>query len=532
VPFVLVALALMAWALDERAHDGRVPRNTEVAGLGIGGLDRDGLEPVMDRLTRRYERGQVVVRTADGDLRVAGADLGLTFVEGATIERALAEGADVPLVRRPLEWVGSLLSPRQVPVTVRADPTRAAEVVAERDPTGRQLPVEPAVEGRDGSVVVVPGEQGRGLDGATVARAVPAAAADGDLPVVVEAEPEPIAPRFDDQVAQELADEAMERTAAPLPLVAGGTRAVVPVEVQREWFSSTATDEGIELVVDPGQAHGDVEELLSGAGTAPVNAVFVVEGEAVVVVPGRDGSACCAEGAGDLVVDALGAATPVELPLRPVRPQRTTAEAQALGIVEPIGTFTTSYTAGQSRNQNIQRMADLVRGAVIEPGGRLSVNGHVGERTREKGFTDGGEIRDGVLTTAVGGGVSQFATTAFNAAFFAGLPIPEYQMHSLYFSRYPYGREATLSFPQPDLVIANDLPHGVLVWTSHTDTSVTVTLYGTPAWAVEQTGQVESRLGACTRVTTERTRTPVGGGEPRVDTFSAAYRPREGVTCG
>ncbi len=50
----------------------------------------------------------------------------------------------------------------------------------------------------------------------------------------------------------------------------------------------------------------------------------------------------------------------------------------------------------------------------------------------------------------VGGGVSQFATTLFNAAFFAGLDFGEYQSHSSStFSRYPYGREATMSLPAP-----------------------------------------------------------------------------------
>jgi vancomycin resistance protein YoaR len=35
----------------------------------------------------------------------------------------------------------------------------------------------------------------------------------------------------------------------------------------------------------------------------------------------------------------------------------------------------------------------------------------------------------------VGGGVSQFATTLFNAGFFAGVPIEEHKPHSFYISR-------------------------------------------------------------------------------------------------
>jgi vancomycin resistance protein YoaR len=233
-----------------------------------------------------------------------------------------------------------------------------------------------------------------------------------------------------------------------------------------------------------------------------------------------------------LVVNALrsGAGTPVDLPLKAVEPERTLAEAQALGVSAPIGSFTTNYAAGQSRVTNIHRIADLVRGVVIEPGQTFSVNGHVGARTAGKGFALGGFINQGVLEEAIGGGVSQFATTLFNAAFFGGLDFEEYQSHSLYISRYPYGREATLSFPKPDLILKNSTPYGVLVWTSYTDSSVTVTLYSTSYATGDQTGQSKSQSGNCTRVTTQRTRTYVDG-RTEVDSVFATYRPAEGVNC-
>lgn len=50
------------------------------------------------------------------------------------------------------------------------------------------------------------------------------------------------------------------------------------------------------------------------------------------------------------------------------------------------------------------------------PGTTFSVNDTVGRRTAEKGFVEGGVIQDGEFATDIGGGVSQFATTTFNAA--------------------------------------------------------------------------------------------------------------------
>jgi len=138
---------------------------------------------------------------------------------------------------------------------------------------------------------------------------------------------------------------------------------------------------------------------------------------------------------------------------------------------------------------------------------------------------------NGVFNTSVGGGISQYATTLFNAAFFAGLDFGEYQSHSIYIDRYPYGREATVSFPNPDLEIINNTPYGVLVWPTTTDTSITVQLFSTKWVEAEQTGQSERRQGvSCTSVTTERTRTWIEDGRTEVDTVTARYRP-EGLRC-
>ena len=76
-------------------------------------------------------------------------------------------------------------------------------------------------------------------------------------------------------------------------------------------------------------------------------------------------------------------------------------------IVEVIGEFTTNYQPNQTRNINIQRIAELTQGAVIEPGGEFSINDYVGRRTRENGFVDAGVISNGVFTTSVGGGVAK-----------------------------------------------------------------------------------------------------------------------------
>ncbi len=244
-----------------------------------------------------------------------------------------------------------------------------------------------------------------------------------------------------------------------------------------------------------------------------------------------------------------------------------------LGVTEVVGSFTTNHAAGEPRVTNIHRMADIVQGAIIEPGGTFSLNDHVGRRTVDKGFVEAPVIdAEYKFSKDVGGGVSQFSTTLFNAAFFAGLDIPTYGMHGIYISRYPYGREATLDYPSLDLRVRNSTPYGVLIWPSYSASSITVTLYSTHTVEGEQTGQTteeipttqvveipttlppattppdpsaptteapppteppsppEPKLYVCTRVITERTRTYTDG-RKTVDTFYALYAPQEGVVC-
>ena len=89
-------------------------------------------------------------------------------------------------------------------------------------------------------------------------------------------------------------------------------------------------------------------------------------------------------------------------------------------------------------------------------------------------------ILRGELVDVCGGGTSQFGTTTLNAAFFSGLQLDQWKAHSWYISRYPMGREATLNYPDLDVRFTNTSPGAVIVRTSHTASSITVSLYGQP----------------------------------------------------
>ena len=167
------------------------------------------------------------------------------------------------------------------------------------------------------------------------------------------------------------------------------------------------------------------------------------------------------------------------LPLSPgAEPALTTAAAEQAGIAGLVGSYTTRHACCQPRVENIHHIADLIDGTLVRPGDTFSVNQLVGPRTTKNGFRPAPSIEDGDMVDTVGGGVSQFATTLFNALFYGGYDILERQPHSYWFTRYPMGYDATLSYPHPDIVFKNDTDAFVLIKASYTGTSITVKVYG------------------------------------------------------
>ena len=84
-----------------------------------------------------------------------------------------------------------------------------------------------------------------------------------------------------------------------------------------------------------------------------------------------------------------------------------------------------------------------------------------------------------MLRLGVGGGLCQFATTLFNAAFFAGLPIVERHPHDFFIDHYPIGRDAQVAYGSQDLKFRNDTGHALLLRCWAGGGQVTVVLVGT-----------------------------------------------------
>jgi vancomycin resistance protein YoaR len=266
---------------------------------------------------------------------------------------------------------------------------------------------------------------------------------------------------------------------APVRLVLEETRWRLPRWRIAELLSLPVGGATDVAIAGPG-AEAWFAKLQKTVERAPVDATFRPVGDGVEIVPGKDGLALDVPATAKNILEA--AVRPQDrtaaLVVRSAAPERTTADARAMGVERRLSSYTTAYAGTSDRITNLQLGVSLVDGALVAPGATFSFNERVGERTVERGFRPAPVIIKDEYEEDVGGGVSQVATTVFNAVWEAGLKIAERNPHSLYISRYQLGRDATVNYPDLDLKFVNDTPKWVYVAGAYGGGGITVSIYG------------------------------------------------------
>ena len=483
----------------------RVLPNTTVAGVEVGGMSAEEASAALSATADAREQDPVRFVAEDLEVEVAPGELDYRIDLDATVATAMRRGrAGLPgdaVVR-----VRSLWRTAAYDLVEDHDPDRieawAGELAEQLD-----RPRSPGVVEVDPDTLEVTTELPHGSR--TVRREetaevlLTALRTPGPEELDLPADTSP--PLVPDEDVEQLATQVRRAIEAPLVLRGGDDAAITlePTEVaqlfeivERSISAEAAT---LELVVTPDRVEQVVGEAAEEFVTPPQDAsysssrtppvTFDAQGSTtfepvevdVEVVPGVDGTRFDPERSAEQLTGLLrDGGRSVELRLEPVEPEFSTERATELGPTHLLGTFTTYYTAGQSRSRNIQLLADIIDNTVLLPGEEFSINDISGPRTCSAGFLPAGTIVAGELVDTCGGGTSQFGTTAFNAGFFSGMQLDDWKAHSWYISRYPMGREATLTYPQLDVRFTNVTNGIAIVRASHTASSVTVTVYGQP----------------------------------------------------
>jgi vancomycin resistance protein YoaR len=480
----LFALAVAAFGLDRLRHRDRVLGGVVVADTKLSGLSHDAAERALRELGARLAELPLSVRVGNASHDVAPSALGLDLDVGATLARAFAAGREGSIISRFGFSLAHLRRPQKLRARVEMDPTRALARLAEWEAAGVKRPFSGGIRVQGGVVRPDPPRRGQLVDRERALEAVAETFASlerspVELPLV-EREP------FSVPGAVEAAVERAKRLlSGPVTLLGEGDESLVlsAADLGRALKSRQPREEvpEIELYFDPAEVDALLAEPRKKLEAPPIDARFAVDAaDHVSILPSRAGTLLKASAVAEALLQAAVAPARIgRLPMvRGAPPAVSTHDLEALRVTKLVGKYTTFHACCQPRVDNIHHIADMLDGHVVEPGETFSVNEFIGPRTTKSGFKEAPTIEEGEMVDALGGGISQFATTLFNALFLGGYDIVERGPHTYYFSRYPMGRDATLSWPHPDIVFKNDTEAGALIKTQYTDKSITVKMFG------------------------------------------------------
>ncbi len=478
---LLVAIAYVGFAT---VAAGRVPRGVEVVGVDIGGQSRQAAVRTLHEKLDERAVGPVPVAFGAATAPFDPAAAGLTVDLEATVDTLVGFSLHPGVL-----WTHAFGN-REVRPEVSADRTKlTAAVTSLADVLNSDTVVEGTIAFANGVAIPTAAQERRVLD---VPAAVVLLVRDwfvSERPVVLSGEVD--SPAVDQAAVDDaLASFATPATAGPLTIVVEERQVELEPAAVTPALAMDAVNGRLEPRVDGALLAATVVSRDPTVVTAPKNATVRLEGSVPTVVPAQDGTGLDPAALADAALTALTTPTRVATgTVVPVDADLTTEEAQALGVREPVSEFATNLTADSGRTENLTIAAATVNGTLLLPGQTFSLNDTLGERTSAKGYNEAPVIESGRLKRDVGGGVSQMATTLFNAMFFAGLEDVEHKPHSFYISRYPEGREATVNYPNVDLKFRNDSPHGILMETWVGDGQVHARFWSTKVWDEIQAGK-------------------------------------------
>lgn len=467
-----------------------VPTGTTVLGVDIGGMTQPEAEQTLVEQLPPIADAPMTLLVEQDSYPIVPSESGLNVDVAATVRAAGVGSSD------PVRLVGAIVSGGgPVDPVVVVDEEAVASTIDEVADQADRDAVEGAVEFVEGNVRATLPEQGREVDRAEAATEVAESylAVAGPVSLPITTRPAVVTEQEVRRALEEFAEPAMS---GPVALRSDLGRAELSTELLSGVLSMQPDAEGVlEPVLDGDALLEASAPQLASLGREPVDAAVAIRDGEPVVIPSRDGLAPDTTSYADDVFAALtraGEARVVPVPLVEARAQFSTDDARASGVREVVGEFTTNYPGdSEYRNINIGRAAELVNNTFLKPGDEFSMNGIVGQRTIARGFVEGGTINNGRYSTGVGGGISQLATTLYNASHFAGFDDIEHHPHSFYISRYPMGREATVSWGALDLRFRNNTPYGAVVQafidpsTPGSRGSVTVRIWSTKYWEVD-----------------------------------------------
>lgn len=281
-------------------------------------------------------------------------------------------------------------------------------------------------------------------------------------------------PVYDRAVLTELVD----------PMLCTHTDIICAIAVSRDTSQHIQTKNLSTLDVDTLKHF--ISKLSEKINQDPMDVRFTVtQGTIVVAEPEKIGRKLKELESLDILLSVLNAPLrdniQITLPTEIVQPTLKASDKERLGLKELIGEGSTNFKGSpKNRIYNINRSLKQFQNIIIPAGEEFSFVNYLGEVDEAHGYLPELVIKNNRTEPEFGGGICQVSSTVFRAAIYSGLKITARRNHA-YPVRYyaPYGMDATIYIPKPDLTFVNNTPGSILMQATIEGTVLTFHFYGT-----------------------------------------------------
>lgn len=475
----LIAIAVIAFGADYLLNKDRVPRGATVGGVAIGGMLPGEAQRLLESELGAAAAEPVQISAGEMNTQLLPAEAGLNVNWEDTVAAAGEQSLN------PITRLLGLFRDFEVDVVSDIDDAALQPTLDRVQADLTRDPADATISLANGTVETTEAVNGQSIDRAELNEEITGRWLD---PAGVEVDAEITEPEILDDAVTEVA-EGPAANAMAAPIVAQGRDdidGIIPLERMAEVVTFHYEEGEFRTDVNMEVAQGILAENLGATEDEMQNAQITFPGGAKAVTPHVDGVEINWEetltdfpdrviGEGEKEFEVVYIDDPATF---------TTEQAEAATFNDVVGSFSTGGFS-ETSGINMGITARDVNGAIVLPGETFSLNGHTGPRGTAQGYVEGGIILNGRADTAVGGGVSQFATTLYNAAYFAGMEDIAHTPHSYYISRYPAGREATIYDGAIDLQFRNNTEHPIRIDTSMGGDELSVQIMGMKTVEVE-----------------------------------------------
>lgn len=459
---VLVACAVVSTlvALDYWLNNGQVYHGVEVGEVPVGGQSvEEARAEIEENVFGPME--EIELRGLEENVSIDSERLSLSFDANATAEAAYAVGRTGSIAERLKDRAVAALGLAGLAPSTDYESEAARSAVVALAEEVNQPPRDASVRIQGPEAVVVESAEGYEMDVeetlASVERAISEATGEAEVSGrTLEAE-------VPTDAAERAAAEAREAMGEGIVLSTDEQQWSVSPAAIGSALAFEAEGDEIRVSLDRQSMRQALSEVYGALTVEPAEARYVFgAGNEVSVVPGETGRGVQSESLmRSLETGIFAGEREYSVPVRPVEPELTTAEAERLKPTTVLGEYQTDYTwdTDPGRRANMSIASDALTGTFVAPGETFSFN----EVASPLDYEQAKVIVEGAADYADGGGVSQVSSTLYMTANMAGLEILEAHPHS---AELPYirpGLDTTVWFGALDLRFRNNTDGYIMI---------------------------------------------------------------------